>query len=71
MIFARIIEPIGSEKMTNNREPAAWPFKPLAYNEDAHVISNIGAFKFCRRDQWCRCSRCKPGLKGNSPWLKP
>lgn len=26
------------------------------------VITNIGAFAFCRRDRFCRCRKCKPPL---------
>lgn len=40
----------------------AWPFKPLPHNPDAHIITNVGRFVFCRRDGFCRCRRCKPSL---------
>ena len=38
-------------------------FTPLPHNPDAHIITNIGQFKFCRRDRFCRCRKCKPPLR--------
>lgn len=45
--------------MATNR---GFPIQLQPHNEDAHIITNIGAFKFCRRDRFCRCRKCKPAL---------
>lgn len=42
-------------------EGARVQFKP--HDPEAHVVTNIGIFAFCRRDRFCRCRKCKPGLK--------
>lgn len=39
-----------------------WKFQPLPHNEEAHVIENVSFFAHCRKDRFCRCSRCKPSL---------
>jgi len=46
----------------NRQSSKGWPFQPLPYDESAHVITNVGAFAFCRRDKFCRCRKCKPPL---------
>lgn len=40
-----------------------WPMPPRPMNSDAHIITNIGLFQSCRRDNLCRCRKCKPPLK--------
>lgn len=52
----------GDARGVKSRGP--WKFEPLPHNPDAHVISNVDFFSNCRRDDFCRCRRCKPPLKG-------
>lgn len=44
------------------RSVGPWRFEPLRHDPEAHVISNVGLFAFCRRDKFCRCRKCKPPL---------
>lgn len=39
-----------------------FPIQRPPYDSEAHVITNIGQFKFCRQDKFCRCRKCKPAL---------
>lgn len=42
-------------------------FKMLPHDPEAHIITNIGAFAFCRKDKFCRCRGCKPPLRKVEP----
>ena len=42
--------------------PASVRIERAPYDPDAHVITSVGAFAFCRSDKFCRCRRCKPSL---------
>lgn len=48
--------------MTRTVTVAQWPFRPEPHNPEAHIITNIGEFAMCRRDNFCRCRKCKPPL---------
>lgn len=49
--------------MAKTIELAEWPYKPLPHNPEAHIITNIGFFKNCRNDRFCRCQKCRPPMK--------
>lgn len=42
-----------------------WPITRPTHDPDAHILTNIGAFKFCRNDRFCRCRKCKPPITKN------
>lgn len=55
-----------------NKSSTAWPYQPLPFNPDAHIITNVGQFKQCRQDRFCRCRKCKPPItsKGERAWTR-